>query len=299
MILYGLGAIDKDMGMTPLGHSMLKYPLDPSRSKILLSSIARQCTLDILDILSLSIESPIFMEPPSTTDRDEVSQARAAFTHRDGDHMTMLNVLRSYESVPRADVKGRKEWCKARWVNERGLKKAILARDQMKGICEKEGVDWRTTSGDDSEPILRSLVDGLFTNTAILRDGEYKQLVGSSVSRSSSFFVLSSRFLSTRCLEVVADSTSHLFCSLFSFPADGQDPPFLGPSLKTSTSDHLRRDRKSLFFSTPFGFESKLTFFCYFLCFSKVHTKSTYARNVSSVQFAWIQEQAMFQQRSA
>lgn len=103
--------------------------------------------------------------------------------------MTMLNVLRSYESVPRTDVKGRKEWCKARWVNERGLKKAILARDQMRGICEKEGVDWRTTSGDDSEPILRSLVDGLFTNTAILRDGEYKQLVGSSVSGSSSSFL--------------------------------------------------------------------------------------------------------------
>lgn len=187
MILYGLGALDSTTSMTPLGHSMLKYPLDPSRSRVLLSSISRSCTLDILDILSLSIESPIFLEPPSTTDREEVALARSAFTHRDGDHMTMLNVLRSYETLPRGDVKGRKGWCKERWVNEKALKKAVLARDQMRGICEKEGVDWRTTCGDDSEPVLRCLVDGLFTNTAILRDGEYKQTVGNSVSPASEF----------------------------------------------------------------------------------------------------------------
>lgn len=159
--------------------------------------------------------------------------------------MTMLNVLRSYESVPRTDVKGRKEWCKARWVNERGLKKAILARDQMRGICEKEGVDWRTTSGDDSEPILRSLLDGLFANTAILRDGEYKQLVGSSVSRR--FLLLFDASKQTN-----ADRTRSSSLPVPVLFTDGQDPSFFGSSFKTSSRYHLRRDREFIsFFVRP------------------------------------------------
>lgn len=179
MTLFGLGALDKMLKLTPTGSKMLKFPLDPAQSRIVLASIERSCTLDILDILALSNETPLFVDPIEK--RDEAAEARASFAHREGDHLTMLNVLRSYEALPKSDKVGRKTWCKDRFVNERNLKKAIQARDQMREICEREGVDWRTTSGDEAEPILRSLLDGLFMNTAVNRDGEYKQMVGNSV----------------------------------------------------------------------------------------------------------------------
>ncbi|CDZ97490.1 p-loop containing nucleoside triphosphate hydrolase protein [Phaffia rhodozyma] len=179
MTLYGLGALDKTLHLTPTGSRMLKFPLDPAQARIVLASIDRSCTLDILDILALANETPIFTDPIDK--RAESAEARASFRHRDGDHLTMLNVLRSYEALPKSDSAGRKLWCRDRFVNERNLKRAIQARDQMREICVRENVDWKTTAGDDSEPILRSLLDGLFMNTAIERDGEYKQMVGNSI----------------------------------------------------------------------------------------------------------------------
>lgn len=179
MALHGLGAIDNRMSVTTLGRQMLKFPLEPTQARVLTASIERGCTADVLDILSLVNDSPIFLDPLDK--REEAAVARSTFAHRDGDHLTLLNVLRSYEAIPKKDVTGRKAWCRERFVNERNLKRAIQARDQMRGICEKEGVDWQASKGDDSEPILRCLVEGMFSRCAILINNEYRQIVGNSV----------------------------------------------------------------------------------------------------------------------
>jgi HrpA-like RNA helicase len=210
---------------------MLLYPLPPAQSACILASLSHSCTSDILDILALSSESPIFTDPHSQ--RDEALAARQPFIHRDGDHLTNLNVLRSYESVPREEGggMGRKIWCRERFVNERNLKRAIESRDQMREIVERDvarsgipklmrgslvgepvatedeedGVDgdedeeakkakgreaWKKSAGDDSEPILRSLVEGLFAKTAIFNHGEYRQMLGNSVRSAADFVVL-------------------------------------------------------------------------------------------------------------
>lgn len=180
MALHGLGAIDNRMSVTPLGRQMLKFPLEPTQARVLTASIERGCTADVLDILSLVNDSPIFLDPLDK--REEAAVARSTFAHRDGDHLTLLNVLRSYEAISKKDVTGRKAWCRERFVNERNLKRAIQARDQMRGICEKEGVDWQASKGDDSEPILRCLVEGMFSRCSILINNEYRQIVGNSVS---------------------------------------------------------------------------------------------------------------------
>jgi ATP-dependent RNA helicase DHX33 len=185
LALHGLGAIDNSLAVTKLGHQMLKFPLEPSQARVLLASVARSCTADVLDILALVNDSPIFLDPLDK--RDEAGAARAGFSHRDGDHLTLLNVLRSYEAIPKRDAAGRKAWCRARFVNERNLKRAIQARDQMRDICEREGVDWQTrTEGDDSEPVLRCLVEGMFNRCAVWSGGEYRQIVGNSVHSWSS-----------------------------------------------------------------------------------------------------------------
>lgn len=168
------------MPITPLGHRMLKYPLDPFQSRVLLASLDLGCPNEIIDILSLSNESPLFSEPFER--REEAAEARKVFTHREGDHLTMLNVLRSYEQLPASDPRIRREWCRERFVNERNLKRAIMARDQLRELVEFEGVaDWKVSCGDEEEKVGMALAQGLYTRTAILRDGEYKQIVGGAV----------------------------------------------------------------------------------------------------------------------
>lgn len=228
MALHGLGAIDNTLAVTALGRQMLKFPLAPAQARVLTASVARGCTADVLDILSLVNDSPIFLDPLDK--RDEAAEARKGFAHRDGDHLTLLNVLRSYEAIPRKDVAGRKAWCRARFVNERNLKRAIQARDQMRTICEREGVSWHESKGDDAEPVLRCLVEGMFTKCAVWSAGEYRQVVGNSVRLASSS---------------VSKGARPLLTSRAPPPTGRQDPPVVNSAQQARAGHPVRRDRAS------------------------------------------------------
>jgi ATP-dependent RNA helicase DHX33 len=70
-------------------------------------------------------------------------------------------------------------------VNERAVKEAGEIMEQLKGVCNRIGVDWRASCGDEVEPVLKSLVRGLFQNVALLHpDGQYKQVQGRTVCHS-------------------------------------------------------------------------------------------------------------------
>ena len=105
----------------------------------------------------------------------------------------MLAALRAYEEVAKAEGKGgRKEWCRRHWLNERALSEALEIREQLRGICVREGIevdddDVENGSRVDEEPVLKSLLVGMAQHTAILRsEGGYKQVMGHSVCGFSS-----------------------------------------------------------------------------------------------------------------
>jgi ATP-dependent RNA helicase DHX33 len=162
---------------------MSKLPLDPSYACSLLASQQNGCTLEVLSIISLmSASSKLFLD--SSESREAAHAARQKFVHTSGDHLTFLNVLRAYTHVTQQETAlGRREWCKTHFVNERAVREAGEIMEQLKGVCDRIGIDWRASCGDEIEPVLKSLVRGLFQNVALLHpDGQYKQVQGRTAS---------------------------------------------------------------------------------------------------------------------
>ncbi|WVQ95704.1 hypothetical protein IAU59_002803 [Kwoniella sp. CBS 9459] len=188
--LAGLEAISSPTDLTPLGRQMLRFPLDPPHARILISSFSLGCTNEIIDILSLiNAGGTVFLDRPN--DREEASTAKAKFIHRDGDHLTALNVFRLYIALRESKLSDKSSkglgqgqgvvgWCKDNFVNGKTLVQALKIRDQLRELCEKAGHDWRVSAGSESAGVLRALLSGLFMNTAVIQaDGSYRQTAGS------------------------------------------------------------------------------------------------------------------------
>lgn len=217
MILYSLNALDEKGQIAKMGRRMARFPLDPAQSRSLLESVKFGHVSSVISVLSLlSTSGKIYYDPK---DRGTAHEVRLRFRHRSGDHMTLLNVLRAYEDVlgqsqtaatanghkpsqksVQMDAegksrivnhKGAQEWCRAHFLNERALKEGLDIRKQLQECCDREKMGWKmsqTTSPgknegeNEEEGVLRSLLAGLWQNTALITpDGSYKQVVGNQV----------------------------------------------------------------------------------------------------------------------
>ncbi|KAK8850372.1 hypothetical protein IAR55_004290 [Kwoniella newhampshirensis] len=182
--LAGLEALSSPTYITPLGRQMLRFPLDPPHARILLASFDHGCPNEIIDILSLiNAGGHVFLDRPN--DRDDAAIARAKFIHRDGDHLTAMNVFRAYIALKESHrskqtTQGVLGWCKDNFVNGKTLSQALKVREQLRELCEKTGKEWMTTCGSETGSVMRSLLMGLFMNTAVIQaDGSYRQTAGS------------------------------------------------------------------------------------------------------------------------
>lgn len=189
--LYILGALDDKKALTKNGRDMAFFPLEPYLARVLLASKELGCVREVLDIVSvLSSNSKLFFD--SSDQRDAALEARRKFHHPSGDHLTILNVVRSFDEIAKAETTaGKKDWCQKSFLNFRCLTEAVAIRTQLREVCERMKIDWATSCGDSEQPVLRSLVRGLVQNAAFLQpDGSYKQVMGPSV-RDFAFSFLS------------------------------------------------------------------------------------------------------------
>ncbi|KAI7903027.1 P-loop containing nucleoside triphosphate hydrolase protein [Cokeromyces recurvatus] len=173
--LYALGAIDDKGCLSDLGKQMAEFPLDPTYSKVLIQSKEYGCSLEVIAIISLLSVDSIFFTPSDK--REQAAEARKKFLHPDGDHLTLLNVLKSYW-----EVKGDIEWCRENFINNRNMKIAMEVRDQLIRFCERIDMDPNSTCGGETDNVLKCFLTGFFQNTALLQpDGSYKSVAGSQV----------------------------------------------------------------------------------------------------------------------
>lgn len=182
--LFGLNALDSTGQITPLGRKLAAFPLDPPFARALIASEELGCLVDIIDILAvLSASSKVMLDPPSEQ-REAAVEARQKFVHRSGDHLTLLNILRAYMDVNRANDRGNtRSWCNSNWFGEKALRESLSIRAQLRSTCQYMKMDCTEKAGDTQDNILKSLLAGLFINTALLQpDGSYKQIVGQRVS---------------------------------------------------------------------------------------------------------------------
>lgn len=196
MNLVVLGALQTDLSLTHVGKRMNCFPLEPSHSRALVAAQELGCVSEVLGIVSvLSASSKLFFD--TTENREAASDARLIFRHPTGDHLTALNALHSYEDLIRGGAaRGeRKEWCKTHFVNERALSEAVDIKDQLRSICERQKIDWRTSAGDNTDLVLKALAKGLVMHCALYRSdvGMYKQVFGNAMIKVHPGSVLSNR----------------------------------------------------------------------------------------------------------
>ncbi|AFR92854.2 ATP-dependent RNA helicase prh1 [Cryptococcus neoformans C23] len=185
--LVGLSALSSPTTITPLGLQMLRFPLDPPHARILLAAFEYGCANEIIDIISLvNAGGNVFIDRPN--DREEAAQARQKFIHREGDHLTMMNVFRAYTELKESKSSSHSNsssqslvgWCKDNHVNSKTLAQALKVREQLRELSERLGKDWKASCGSEWGMVGRSLLQGLFMNTAVIQaDGSYRQTAGS------------------------------------------------------------------------------------------------------------------------
>ncbi|GAA5869404.1 hypothetical protein JCM1840_005461 [Sporobolomyces johnsonii] len=178
LTLHGLSALDARGRITPLGLRMAQLPLDPIYARVLLASFAEGCPREAIDLVAL-LGSKDQLLAVSSANRDAAAEARQKFVHRAGDHLTLLNVLRAFEELPKDKKDERKVWCRDNFVSLKAMMQVLDARKQLRERVERLGVgDWEVSAGEEAEPVLNALVGGLFANTALrMEDGSYRHTV--------------------------------------------------------------------------------------------------------------------------
>lgn len=140
---------------------MAEFPVDPMLSKTIIASDAFGCTEEVISIVSmLSLQNSVFFRPK---DRKEAAEnARKAFNHHLGDHLSLLNVWNGY-----ADSGYSNQWCHEHFVQVKSMKRARDIREQLVGLLER--VEFELKSSSDHEAIIKSFTAGFFTNSARLQ----------------------------------------------------------------------------------------------------------------------------------
>ncbi|TPX69443.1 hypothetical protein SpCBS45565_g02466 [Spizellomyces sp. 'palustris'] len=170
--LYALGALNDDGGLSSLGRQMAELPLDPVFSKILIQSKVFKCTKEVISIIAMLSVDLVFYTPNDK--REQAGLARKRFMNYDGDHITLYNVLKGYQSVH-----GDAGWCTENFISGRSLKQALDIRKQLVTFAERMGIDTSVSCGTDFDPILKCFLTGCFQNVALRTPtGEYKTMIG-------------------------------------------------------------------------------------------------------------------------
>lgn len=134
--LHILGALEEDNTLSPIGQMMVKFPLEPRISRIIVEAIMR--FPDVLDkaliaASFLSANSP-FVLPPN--EEMEARKAHHRFQDIQGDFCTYLNILRAFK-----DSDNREKFCKKNYLDERVMLEIMNINEQLiEIVSEKMGI---------------------------------------------------------------------------------------------------------------------------------------------------------------
>lgn len=158
--LHDLGALDAAGGLTSLGRSMAKLPVDPKVARILLSGQTFGCLDDILVIASaLSISDPRLRPPEQET---QAAQRHAAFKVDGSDFLSLRSLWNSWMQVDRKG-QSRRRWCQQNYLSWVRMLEWREIHDQLRRMLREVGLRTGNQEGDD-ESIHRALLSGLVAN---------------------------------------------------------------------------------------------------------------------------------------
>ncbi|EFJ24564.1 hypothetical protein SELMODRAFT_101229 [Selaginella moellendorffii] len=184
--LYILGALTDEAKLSdPVGIQMARLPLEPLYAKALLISANFNCSKEMLSAVAmLSVES-IFFVPKDK--KKEADAAKQRFLSGDGDHITLVSVMRAFtDEVNKSGggVVSKKQilrWCIENYINMRSLKRAVDIYRQIEGCIQAINLPV-LSCGEDFTSFRRCLAAAFFLNAACLQqDGTYRTLANNQV----------------------------------------------------------------------------------------------------------------------
>ncbi|XP_044754527.1 ATP-dependent RNA helicase DHX8 [Coccinella septempunctata] len=172
--LHSLSALDDEGLLTRLGRRMAEFPLEPNLSKMLIMSVALQCSDEILTIVSMLSVQNVFYRPK---DKQALAdQKKAKFNQPEGDHLTLLAVYNSWKNNKFSNT-----WCYDNFVQIRTLKRAQDVRKQLLGIMDRHRLDV-VSAEKNAVRVQKAVCSGFFRNAAKKDPQEgYRTLVDSQV----------------------------------------------------------------------------------------------------------------------
>ncbi|TPX35547.1 hypothetical protein SmJEL517_g02068 [Synchytrium microbalum] len=164
--LWVLGALDQLGNLTPLGRKMVEFPLDPSLSKMLITSDELGCTAEVLTVVSMLSVPSVFYRPKERA--EESDACREKFFVPESDHLTLLNVYSQWVSNGRRD-----RWCIDMFVHAKAMRKASEVREQLMDIMKSQKMAYKSC-GMDWDVIRKCICSAYFHQAARLKSiGEY------------------------------------------------------------------------------------------------------------------------------
>lgn len=154
--LWMLGALDNNGELTEIGREMVEFPLDPSLSKMLITSIELRCSAEMLIIVSMLSVPNVFYRPK---DRAEESDSiREKFFVHESDHLTLLHVYTQWKTNKYSD-----SWCNKHFIHAKSMHKAREVFDQLVDIMKPMS---NISCGSNWDIIRKAICSGYFHHAA-------------------------------------------------------------------------------------------------------------------------------------
>lgn len=161
-----LGAVDEAGELTPLGLAMADFPIQPHLARMLLKSADFRCSADVAIVVAMVEVPNVFVRPPRR--QGEADQMREKFAHRDGDHLTLLNVFHAFLREHKSGI-----FCEHHFLKYQSLAMADRVYTQLIRALERHSVpilsqynaEERTIN---SVVIRRAMLEGMFCQVAFL-----------------------------------------------------------------------------------------------------------------------------------
>lgn len=187
--LWVLGALDNTGELTELGRKMANFPMDPALAKMLIVSVERRCSAEVLTIVSMLSVPSVFYRPKERL--EESDAAREKFFVPESDHLTLLHVYTQWKSngcVPHQDHPAfkfsdpldprryRDDWASRHFLHPKTLRKAREVRTQLLDIMKHQKLDI-IPCGTDWDVIRKTICAAYFHQAARVKGiGEYQHV---------------------------------------------------------------------------------------------------------------------------
>lgn len=168
MLLLRLGALSRDQQLTELGKRLAVLPLHPLYAKAILISDEFECVAEMLSIVAMLSTDSLFYQSKSL--KTEISIARKALHHPDGDHLTLLNIYKQW--AKRSRDSERRAFCGEVGLNHHAMMRALNIRDQLKDLLPQIGITNVSSVGKPENwfKVRQCLLKAMFVNVAKLDD---------------------------------------------------------------------------------------------------------------------------------